>query len=460
MPILMPTTFCPMENGDYLLIGQDHGENHKEIARHSPHDADAYDAFNHDVNKVLQAIKPLFDSGAARPLQRRPRGAHRAGQPRPAVPQARQEGPPRRGPAADRQRRRLPRRLLRVRHPQGLPRLVARSSARRSGRTRRAPGSSCSTTSSASTTASSGRGRSTRAATAGSPRCWRGRPSRSGRRSGSTRRSTTSSPRTAGRPAWPSPTAPSSTPRSSSRRSTRAGPSSSSSSRASCRPTSSRPSSASGSRARRPRSTSRSTAPPRYPALGDRTDQYRGFTNIGPSMEYLERAYDDAQVRLVLEAAVPRLRGPVDGRPGHGAARQGRHELLRPVRAVPPARERLGHRARARSATPSRRRSSRSSRASATSSSSARSGRRSTSSGRSACPRATSSPASSSPRRCTSSGRRPAGASTAPRSTATTSAAPGTHPGGCVMGAPGKLAAQRILKDRAALGRGPRSRRA
>ena len=26
----------------------------------------------------------------------------------------------------------------------------------------------------------------------------------------------------------------------------------------------------------------------------------------------------------------------------------------------------------------------------------------------------------------------------------------GTHPGGCVMGAPGKLAAQRILKDRAA----------
>jgi phytoene dehydrogenase-like protein len=62
MPILMPTTFCPMENGDYLLLGQDHGENQKEIARHSKHDADAYDAFNHDVNKVLQAIKPLMDA--------------------------------------------------------------------------------------------------------------------------------------------------------------------------------------------------------------------------------------------------------------------------------------------------------------------------------------------------------------------------------------------------------------
>ena len=62
MPILMPTTFCPMENGDYLLLGQDHGENHQEIARHSKHDADAYDAFNHDVLKVCQAIKPLLDA--------------------------------------------------------------------------------------------------------------------------------------------------------------------------------------------------------------------------------------------------------------------------------------------------------------------------------------------------------------------------------------------------------------
>jgi phytoene dehydrogenase-like protein len=62
MPILMPTTFCPMENGDYLLLGQDHGENHAEIARHSRHDADAYDAFDHDVSKVCQAIKPLLDA--------------------------------------------------------------------------------------------------------------------------------------------------------------------------------------------------------------------------------------------------------------------------------------------------------------------------------------------------------------------------------------------------------------
>ncbi len=61
MPILMPTTFCPKEDGDYLLLGQDHEENRAEIARHSPHDADAYDAFNHDVNRVIRAIKPLLD---------------------------------------------------------------------------------------------------------------------------------------------------------------------------------------------------------------------------------------------------------------------------------------------------------------------------------------------------------------------------------------------------------------
>src|SRR5688572_16982826 len=43
MPLLMPSTFAPMENGDYLLLGQDRGENIREIARHSKHDADAYD---------------------------------------------------------------------------------------------------------------------------------------------------------------------------------------------------------------------------------------------------------------------------------------------------------------------------------------------------------------------------------------------------------------------------------
>ncbi len=34
---------------------------------------------------------------------------------------------------------------------------------------------------------------------------------------------------------------------------------------------------------------------PHYPALGDRSDQYRGFINIAPTMDYLERAFDEAK---------------------------------------------------------------------------------------------------------------------------------------------------------------------
>ncbi|MBA2300336.1 MAG: NAD(P)/FAD-dependent oxidoreductase [Chloroflexi bacterium] len=61
MPLLMSTLFAPGENGDYLLLGQDHGQNVKEIARHSKHDADAYDQYSHDIEMVCQALKPLFD---------------------------------------------------------------------------------------------------------------------------------------------------------------------------------------------------------------------------------------------------------------------------------------------------------------------------------------------------------------------------------------------------------------
>jgi phytoene dehydrogenase-like protein len=61
LPILMPSSFAPMENGDYLLLGQDRDENIKEIMRHSAHDADAMDRYEHDIERVCQVIKPLFD---------------------------------------------------------------------------------------------------------------------------------------------------------------------------------------------------------------------------------------------------------------------------------------------------------------------------------------------------------------------------------------------------------------
>jgi phytoene dehydrogenase-like protein len=61
MPLLMPSSFAPGEDGDYLLLGSDHDANLREIARHSPHDADAYEQYEHDVSQVRRAIKPLLD---------------------------------------------------------------------------------------------------------------------------------------------------------------------------------------------------------------------------------------------------------------------------------------------------------------------------------------------------------------------------------------------------------------
>jgi phytoene dehydrogenase-like protein len=64
MPLLLPSTFAPMENGDYLLFGPDRDENIKELTRHSPRDADAMDQYEYDMSRVCQAVKPLFDRAA------------------------------------------------------------------------------------------------------------------------------------------------------------------------------------------------------------------------------------------------------------------------------------------------------------------------------------------------------------------------------------------------------------
>ena len=62
LPLQMSTRFAPGDDGDHLLFTRDHDENLREIARHSPHDADAYDQYGHDLDRVCQAIKPLLDT--------------------------------------------------------------------------------------------------------------------------------------------------------------------------------------------------------------------------------------------------------------------------------------------------------------------------------------------------------------------------------------------------------------
>ncbi len=61
MVLNMPDTFAPMDNGDYLHLGADSYANYHAIARHSKADAEAYHDYATMVHKVCQAVKPLFD---------------------------------------------------------------------------------------------------------------------------------------------------------------------------------------------------------------------------------------------------------------------------------------------------------------------------------------------------------------------------------------------------------------
>ncbi|HTX69632.1 MAG TPA: NAD(P)/FAD-dependent oxidoreductase [Thermoleophilia bacterium] len=61
LPLLMSSKFAPAEDGDYLWMTKDHARNLREIARHSPRDADAYEQYGHDLGMVVRALKPLLD---------------------------------------------------------------------------------------------------------------------------------------------------------------------------------------------------------------------------------------------------------------------------------------------------------------------------------------------------------------------------------------------------------------
>ena len=56
----LPSTFTPMENGDYLAAWDDHDMTRREIYRHSPRDAEAYDEYGRLMARTAKAIKPLI----------------------------------------------------------------------------------------------------------------------------------------------------------------------------------------------------------------------------------------------------------------------------------------------------------------------------------------------------------------------------------------------------------------
>src|ERR1039457_376442 len=53
-------TFTPMPNGDHLWRVNDHGKTHREIARHSRLDAEAYDEFGKAMQAMCRFVKPIL----------------------------------------------------------------------------------------------------------------------------------------------------------------------------------------------------------------------------------------------------------------------------------------------------------------------------------------------------------------------------------------------------------------
>ena len=56
----LPSTFTPMENGDYLASWDDHDLTRQELYRHSPKDAEAYDEYARVMARAAKAIKPII----------------------------------------------------------------------------------------------------------------------------------------------------------------------------------------------------------------------------------------------------------------------------------------------------------------------------------------------------------------------------------------------------------------
>src|SRR5213592_1182981 len=66
-------TFTPMPNGDYLWRVNDHGKTHREIARHSKLDAEAYDEFGKAMQAMCRFVKPILGMVPPDPTTLNPR---------------------------------------------------------------------------------------------------------------------------------------------------------------------------------------------------------------------------------------------------------------------------------------------------------------------------------------------------------------------------------------------------
>jgi len=56
----LESTLTPLPNGDYLAMWSDHDQTRRELCRHSPRDAEAYDEFGQLMHHMAMAVKPIL----------------------------------------------------------------------------------------------------------------------------------------------------------------------------------------------------------------------------------------------------------------------------------------------------------------------------------------------------------------------------------------------------------------
>ncbi len=66
-----------MPDGDYLWRVDDHDETRRQIARHSPRDAEAYDDYNDAMVEMARFVRPLLSMLPPDPTSLDPRGLAR-----------------------------------------------------------------------------------------------------------------------------------------------------------------------------------------------------------------------------------------------------------------------------------------------------------------------------------------------------------------------------------------------
>src|SRR5512135_3602669 len=69
----LPSTVTPLDNGDYLGGWDDHDLTRQEVYRHSPKDAEAYDEYSRVMARAAKAIKPIISMVPPDPSSLSPR---------------------------------------------------------------------------------------------------------------------------------------------------------------------------------------------------------------------------------------------------------------------------------------------------------------------------------------------------------------------------------------------------